>query len=365
MKGQPNLQKKIEKTKLTKSKRNRKGKDEPKEADKDDKSSPKLIEYYKILINDSERNCLENSFVIFKSTDNIYYLIYFNKLNSIISYDLVLNKKIHEIKNAHLKKIKSLKHYYDNYNQRNLILSEDNSSNVKIWNIENLECIFNLNLGEKEQKESGNIGSLCFLKDKTQINIAIRFIKNYIIRIFDLSCKIIKDIKEFKDYKYYKIESYYEQTQQKSYIIISSGEHIKSYDYEQNIVYKKYISFEKQFISYCYSNINIYDKDGATNLLASNSIGIRIWNFHSGGLLNVINKPDIYNICLWNSNYIFARTNNLKLIELKTGKVVKKFNSDTTNDYNIISIKKGYIPKYENCLFTQGNNGLIILWIIK
>ena len=366
MERQSRLPAKIKENKITKSKRKRKKEEEPNEFNKDVKSDPKLIEYYKVLINDSDRNSNKDAFVTFKSINNIYYLIYFDKKNSIISYDLVLNKKINEIKNAHINSIQKLKHYYDNYNQRNLVLSEDNRDIVKIWSIENIECICSLNFGKKQQNIK-NIFSLCFLKDNTQINIAIKFNDIYNIRLFDLSGKKIKEIKLCQDNKYCGIESYYDQTQKTSYIIISSENIIKSYDYQQDLVYKKYISFEKQLIPYNYSNINIYDKDGITNLLASNSIGIRIWNFHSGGLLNFINMPDINDICLWNNEYIFIRTiaEFISLIKIKNGKVVKKLNLDDKNLFYIFSIKKGYIPQYENCLLAQTSNGLIILWIIK
>jgi WD40 repeat protein len=211
MKGQSNLSTKIKKNKITNSKRKRKEEEEEEESneiDKDDKSDPKLIEFYKDFIDDSDRKSSLDTFVIFESVDNIYYLIYFNKKNSIIVYDLALNKKVNEIKNAHIKDIQKLKHYYDNYNRRNLVVSEDSKSNVKIWDIENLECICNLNFGEKDEKES-NISSLCFLKDNIQINIAIKFIKNNFIRLFDLSGRRIKDIKGLMDKDYYKIESYF------------------------------------------------------------------------------------------------------------------------------------------------------------
>jgi len=366
MKGPPSHPEKIQEKKLTNSKRGRKGEDESNGVNKNEMSNPKLIEYYKVLIKDSERslNSLD-AFVTFKTIYNAYYLVYFNKKNSIISYDLGLNKKINEIKNAHLKDIIKLIHYYDNYNQRNLVLSEDKKDNVKIWDVENLDCICNLNFEEKKQNTI-NIVSLCFLKDNTKINIAIRFINEQFIRLYDISGKKIKDIKGVIKDDFSYLESYYDQNQKKSYIIISSKENIKSYDYEQNIVYKKYISFDKQLIQYNYSNINIYDKDGITNLLASNSIGIRIWNFHSGGLLNVINMPNLYNICMWDSEYIFARNGLMSLIELKTGKVVKKLKFDEEeNLFDILSIKKGYIPQYENCLLTQISNGPIILWILK
>jgi hypothetical protein len=75
--------------------------------------------------------------------------------------------------------------------------------------------------------------------------------------------------------------------------------------------------------------------------------------------------PDVYNICLWNSEYLFARTEFISLIEIKTGKVVKKFNSNKKNSFNIISMRKGYIPQYKNCLLTQSSNDHIMLFIIK
>jgi hypothetical protein len=232
-------------------------------------SSPSIIHFFKNIVEDSYSSegihIFSDTFTLFNSLDNIFYLIYSNKNRSIILFDLINSQKVNEIKNAHIKDIQKLKHYYDNYNRRNLVVSEDSKSNVKIWDIENLECICNLNFGEKDEKES-NISSLCFLKDNIQINIAIKFIKNNFIRLFDLSGRRIKDIKGLMDKDYYKIESYYDKNQKTNYIILSSEEKIKSYDFEQNLVYKKYISFDKQLIPYDFSHINIYDKDGITNL---------------------------------------------------------------------------------------------------
>ena len=49
----------------------------------------------------------------------------------------------------------------------------------------------------------------------------------------------------------------------------------------------------------------------------------RIWNFHTGLLLNKIkvNDKGLRGICLWNDNYIFIGCDdkNIKLIELENG----------------------------------------------
>ena len=61
------------------------------------------------------------SFSTFKSIHDIIYLIYVVNDKSIIFYDLVDNKKITEIKNAHNEPIYSLKHFYDKINNRFII----------------------------------------------------------------------------------------------------------------------------------------------------------------------------------------------------------------------------------------------------
>jgi hypothetical protein len=64
---------------------------------------------------DSFTDCyLDNTFAVFKSVNDILSLIYTDKNNSIISYDLVNNKIINEIKNAHNDLITSFRHFLDN-----------------------------------------------------------------------------------------------------------------------------------------------------------------------------------------------------------------------------------------------------------
>ena len=53
----------------------------------------------KILVQDSfSRLWLDNSFCVFNSINNILFLIYVNEKNFIISYNLIDEKKLNEIK---------------------------------------------------------------------------------------------------------------------------------------------------------------------------------------------------------------------------------------------------------------------------
>ena len=79
---------------------------------------------------------------IFKSANNILYLVYPN-INIIIFYNLIDKKKIAEIKNAHLTEIIHISHLYDERKKLDLLMSAslNGYDNIKIWNLENIECI--------------------------------------------------------------------------------------------------------------------------------------------------------------------------------------------------------------------------------
>ena len=97
-----------------------------------------------------ECNCiywLDNTFTAFKSINNILYLVYSNPKKSIISYDLINNKKINEIKEAHNEQITNFRNYFDEINHRDLILSKSaNDNNIKIWEVNNWACILILKI---------------------------------------------------------------------------------------------------------------------------------------------------------------------------------------------------------------------------
>ena len=81
------------------------------------------IEYIKDLTKDSfayEESV--NSFCIFKSFDDLLIIIYTTRSQSIISYDIINDKKLKEIENAHDKPITNFRHCFDKINKRDLII---------------------------------------------------------------------------------------------------------------------------------------------------------------------------------------------------------------------------------------------------
>ena len=89
-------------------------------------------------------------------------------------------------------------------------------------------------------------------------------------------------------------------------------------------------------------------------LIASCSDGsIRIFNFHSGVLLNKINVSNqtLYGICLWNDNYLFVGCKDglIKFLEIKKGLYVKSFFGHFEQ---VLTINKINHPKYGEFLIS-------------
>ena len=179
---------------------------------------------------------LNNSLCIFKAINNILHLIYTNINNSIISYNLIQNTKINEIKNAHDEDITNFRHYLDKNNKIDLILSLSSvDNNIKVWNTNNWLCIVNI----QNINNDGILKSSCFLFNNNQIYIITSNSNsnNYAnlepIKIFDLNGNKIKELNNSNDDTIF-IDTYYDN----NYIITGNNGYIKSYNYNDNNIYK-------------------------------------------------------------------------------------------------------------------------------
>ena len=299
------------------------------------------------LVQDSYcRNWIDNTFNVFNSINNIFYLIYAKEDNSIISYDLIDNKKINEIKNAHNNHITNFRHNFDKVNKRDLIISiSANDNNLKLWDINNFNCLLDI----KNLNGGGELLSSCFLNINYNIYI-ISSSSNYDlsepIKIFNLAGKKIKEINNSKEDTLF-IDVFYDKLLAKYFIITGNIGFVKSYDYNENKLYCKYNA--KDNCSHC--SIIIVKDIKITKLIESSRDGnIRIWNFHSNILINKIYASNnwLTGICLWNNEYLFISSDKMILINSKYNKIVKNFYSEE------ISLKKIFHPIYKECLISHG-----------
>ena len=326
-------------------------------------SNPKEISFLKELTIDSFSGYdLRNTFEIFKSFNEIIYLVYTNRNKSIILYNLLDNKRINEIKNAHNNYISNFRYYLDNINKRDLIISISAlDNNIKLWNVNSLECLLHI----QNVNEDGWLYSACFLKDKNNKNYIITSNQNVFncesIKAYDFKGNKIKEINDSNDSTLY-IDSFYDNKLFKNYIITGNNGYIKSYDFNQNKFYHKY----HDDIRNSHKNFVIFNNGEIIKLIESSNDGyIRIWNFHSPLLLNRIKASDnsLYGICLWDNDYLFVgcEDKKIKLIDLNKGKFIKYLIGHNKKVINITTVMH---PKYGKCLISQGcQNDQIKLWI--
>lgn len=330
--------------------------------------NPKDIKLLYDLTEDSYSNyILDDSFIIFNSIDNILYLIYLTNHNQIIIFNFNEKQKISELKHYHKHYITGFKHFFDKKNKRDLIMSissEDN--NIIIWDIKNLNCILNI----VNINKGGVLHSACFLNDKDNYYIVTSncaqspfYINFDPIKIFDSTGKLFKEINGSNEKTFY-IDTYYDNTLSKKYIVTCNFNYVKSYDYEKNELYHKY--YEKD--EGAHFTFNIYNDENNIKLIESSNMGvIRIWNFHSAELLNkiIVNNKRLFSICLWNNDYLFVGCDDgtIKLIEIKNGNIITNLEGHKNI---VLTIKKINHSIYGECLASKGfKEDQIKIWSFK
>ena len=185
------------------------------------------------------------------------------------------------------------------------------------------------------------------------------------IKIFDFNGKKIKEINDSNERTLF-IDTYYDNKSSKIYILTANSKNVKSYDYEKNKIYHIY---KDEICSGCHRSIIIYEYDNIIKLIESSQDGIiRIWNYHSGILLQKIyvNDKDLIGIYLYKNKYLFVgcAEGNMKLIDLNKIKIIKNFENNKSSDF-VITIKKIDHPNYGECLITQSIfSNQIKIWII-
>ena len=177
---------------------------------------------------------LGNSFIVI-NLDNKNYIIYATKNKSLIFYNLDKEKKEKEIKNAHAGEITDIAFCKKAANNNNLIMSVSGSiRDIKLWDINNLKCLFNL-----KPYKYVNIFSSCFFNYENNNYIITSNGQSNEIIFYNLSGKIYKSM-TLEGFSVFCIDYFYDKKKLKYYIITGNNNFITSYDYEANKLYKKY-----------------------------------------------------------------------------------------------------------------------------
>lgn len=179
-----------------------------------------------------------NSFCVFESIhNNIIYNE--NNTNSIKAINFIDNKEIIEIKNAHNNTIDNFFHYQDKINKRNLIFSQssdNNGTNIKLWDINNWECLYDCNY------ENWDLINL--IVDNNQFyclllsDVIDEPYKTY--KIYDLQGNLVKTLKDIHiDEQMFFSLSMIDVKFNKNYIVTGHRGYIQSIDFRENKIQGK------------------------------------------------------------------------------------------------------------------------------
>ena len=332
--------------------------------------NPKEIKFSNDISTDSFAGySYDDSFTVFRSITHILQLVYATKNKSIISYDLNRKSIINKLFNTHNNYITNFRHYLDNINKRDVVMSiSKKDNNIKLWNANTWDNICNLiNVNQNDF-----LYSSCFMKENNNNYIITsngcnrQFYMNIHnfepMKIYNFNGEKIKEINNSDDCTFF-VDSYYDNKLSKNFIVTGNYNYIKSYDFDKNELYLKYYENNNGI----HPSVIIKKSEEKIKLIESCEDGnIRIWGFHSGDLLRKIktDNNNLYGLCLWNDNYAFVgcKDQTIKLIELKNGLLIKTIKG---HKGRIISFKKIVEPNVGEYLLSQGLDQKIKLWINK
>ena len=325
--------------------------------------SPPKLSFCKNIIKKSLVKYLgDNNFIVFESINKEIILVFCTIRSTINFFDIEKEIIIKSIPDAHKSQITNFRYAKDSNYNRDLLLSiADKIKNIKIWDINTLNCILNID----EAYFSGFLFSSCFLIDeinKRNYVISVNY-NSEPLKIYSLEGKnLYSQIRDI-GYKIYLVDTFFNKVEKKYYIILGCETCIISLNFEEQKIYRKYHEKNSECV-HMYFSINCKGKK--VLLIDSDLSGyIRIWNFDNGNMLRkylIGEKLKLRGMSLWNENYVFvgASDKNVKLVDLRNGEVIENLKCYD----NITTIKKIYSYVYGECLLLQGrlNNGQIKLW---
>ena len=293
---------------------------------------------------------------IFQSMNNndIIYFIY-SLSHSIKVINIVDDEIILEIKNAHKNEIKEIKHYSDEVNKKDMLISIDRFNSIKLWDTYNWECFCDFD--SVNYNNYFKFKFSFFLNDNNNYYFLWNYIEtNPIIEVSDIKGNLVKKITDIErnedgEYKFY----FYHNINNKKYIISAHFGFIQSIDYTQNKIYHVYYNNgykEKYF------DIKIMEKDGVTKLISFSNEGLmKIWNFHNGSIINNIKLYDnslIHKTFLKDDTTFYVLQDNiLKNLNINNGRMEYILKNISPKNMELKGMAKINHPQLGKCFICQ------------
>ena len=292
-------------------------------------SSPEKIVLFKKLNIKCFSFDLFNQFCVI-SSKNKCLLVYKDKKN--LEYIDLKKNSISEIINVHNDNIISIRHFKKN--KDNLIVTSSYDNCVKVFNVKNWDLLLNIeNVGDNKDY---NINSILIIEDNdSNSNIISSNYNDPYLKLFSFKGEFIKKFCNCGNGVVF-IDFYKENN---DIFIITCGNTISSFNYENGELYQKYKEIET-------TNCLIKNINGIVSLIFAESYSYKIYvyDFHEGTLFNIIklNKNIQLNcLCFWNYDYLISggEDNKIYIIDYKKHKIIKSLVGHIKSVYNVMKFK--------------------------
>jgi len=314
-------------------------------------NDPNNLKYkYDITSTNCYYGCNDIFEIFISYLDNKEYIISPNINNYNLDIFTLLDNKIIKSLKGHKNNIYTVRHFINNHDNNEYLISADDNKIVIIWDIIN-----NYNIKYQINTKYNKAIYSCLLVFPHNNN------DNYIItstestsndndksstKIYSLNNgNFIKYINNTNNFDIRYLLSWNNKKNNKYYIIQLSYEKIIINNLLEDELYSELIN---QSESYHFSGF-IYNVDNNDYLCSSSRNGyINIWDLYNKNIFKVINTYNcyLYHIIQWNNKYIIVadcENKCFKIINLEN-EIIKDIKKQLTN--YIVCIKKIYHPKY-------------------
>ena len=314
---------------------------------------------------------IDRTFTVFKSLKNEYLLIYSYSENyknySLKCYDILKDKSMTKVQNAHSERIFTCSHFLDKYNMRDLLITSAFDKKIKIWNITNNFQVIYEKKPDYYFKENTYLLSENILSYNNKIYLIVSAYEinssGYDLLYYNTSKKI--DWRHFENSRDNTnfLDIFYNNGNPE--IITANLGNVKIYNFQNKNLIKLFHDNNNK-LNYL-SAIVKKDSFNNKNIIVSAGDGLlRIWDYNNPD--NLLQSIKTY-LNVWligleliNDRYLLAAgaDGNIKEFDLKKNFMSRNLNRNNSTD-PLFTLR--YINiNGRDFLFSHSHKGLIELW---
>ena len=314
---------------------------------------------------------IDRTFTVFKSLKNEYLLIYSYSENyknySLKCYDILKDKSMTKVQNAHSERIFTCSHFLDKYKMRDLLITSAFDKKIKIWNITNNFQVIYEKKPDYYFKENTYLLSENILSYNNKIYLIVSAYEinssGYDLLYYNTSKKI--DWRHFENSRDNTnfLDIFYNNGNPE--IITANLGNVKIYNFQNKNLIKLFHDNNNE-LNYL-SAIVKKDSFNNKNIIVSAGDGLlRIWDYNNPN--NLLQSIKTY-LNVWligleliNDRYLYAAgaDGNIKEFDLKKNFMSRNLNRNNSTD-PLFTLR--YINiNGRDFLFSHSHKGLIELW---